>query len=180
MVQEMRLIAVVLILAALAYILYLWSKRKDQIECPACGARVNIYAEECPHCGHKKGEPVEKEPVETEAQDMTGQAISTPAPEESASTASEPTPEPDTDVEPDITPGPEEPEEPDAPEPAPEPVSAESESTDYEEVVQGTIAEVKKQMSEDNLDPQKVLDAEKDNQNRVTLIDWLEEQLAQQ
>jgi len=55
----MKLIAIVLILAALVYILYLWSKRKDQISCPSCGARVNIYAEECPHCGHEKGEPVE-------------------------------------------------------------------------------------------------------------------------
>lgn len=123
----MKLIAIVLILAALVYILYLWSKRKDQISCPSCGARVNIYAEECPHCGHQKGEPVDTEQASE--------------PAESAS------------AEPDI---------------------------DYEEVVQETIPKVKKQVMENDLDPAKVLEAEKANKDRVTMKDWLNDQLAEQ
>lgn len=145
MVEDMKLIAIVLILAALAYILYLWSKRKDQIPCPSCGARVNIYAEECPHCGHRKGEPVEEE-SEDMAEDLAEEPATTPA-EEPA----------------------------DAPQPA-----AASTDTDYDAVVRGTIPEVKHQVMEEELDPQKVLEAEESNKDRVTLKDWLNEQLAQQ
>lgn len=68
MAYNMRAIAIVVLLAALAYLLYLWSKRRDQIKCPSCGTRVNMYAEECPSCGHEKGEAVseESEPAGTQ------------------------------------------------------------------------------------------------------------------
>jgi hypothetical protein len=56
----------------------------------------------------------------------------------------------------------------------------EADDVDYEAVVQGTIPEVKEEMEERNLDPQKVLEAEEENKDRVTLKDWLNEQLAQQ
>lgn len=160
-VQDVRAVAIILVLAALAYLLYLWSKRKDQIPCPSCGARVNIYADECPHCGHKKGESVKGE----EAADSIGSAIG------GGDQPSGPEREPQR---------PQEPEEPESPEPAPEPVSAEAADVDYEEVVQGTVAEVKHQVMEEDLDPEQVLEAEKNGKDRVTLIDWLEEQLAQQ
>lgn len=54
MAAGLRAIGVVLLLVALAYILYLWSRRRDMIACPECGADVDMYAEECPHCGHAK------------------------------------------------------------------------------------------------------------------------------
>ncbi len=168
MVQDMKLVAIVLILAALVYILYLWSKRKDQISCPSCGARVNIYAEECPHCGHQKGEPVEDEA----ATDVVGQEADT-----GVSAAA-----PDTEQRSEQPSGPEEPDEP-VPEPdtpSPAEASEAAADVDYEEIVQGTIAEVKEEIREHDLDPQKVLKAEKENKDRVTLTDWLEEQLAQQ
>lgn len=61
----METVAVVVILAALAYILYMWNRRKDQIHCPNCGERIDLYADECPHCGYQKGE-VLKERLEGE------------------------------------------------------------------------------------------------------------------
>lgn len=64
MVDQMRALAIVLLLAAVTYVLYLWSKRKNQIECPSCGGHVNIYADECPRCGHEKGAEVDTTPVE--------------------------------------------------------------------------------------------------------------------
>lgn len=54
MVNGLEVLAVVIVLAALAYIFYIWSKRRNQIECPQCGARINVYADECPYCGHEK------------------------------------------------------------------------------------------------------------------------------
>lgn len=148
MVQDMRAVAIVLVLAALVYLLYLWSKRRDQIPCPSCGARVNIYADECPHCGHQKGEKVEEpdHPEELEEAD---------------------------DDE-----GDQEPETPDQPE-EPEPVESDDDAVDYEEVVQGTIPEVKHEINENDLDLEKVLKAEMENKDRVTLKDWLEDQLAE-
>ncbi|MDY6770037.1 MAG: hypothetical protein SVU88_03620, partial [Candidatus Nanohaloarchaea archaeon] len=55
-------------LAALAYILYRWNARRNQIHCPNCGDRIDMYADECPHCGYQKGEAL-KERLE-EAQDI--------------------------------------------------------------------------------------------------------------
>lgn len=60
----MRAVAIVILLVALLYVLYLWSKRKDQIPCPSCGARVNIYDDKCPHCGHEKGTDFEETTVD--------------------------------------------------------------------------------------------------------------------
>lgn len=60
----MRAVAIVILLVALLYVLYLWSKRKDQIPCPSCGARVNIYDDKCPHCGHEKGADFEEKTVD--------------------------------------------------------------------------------------------------------------------
>jgi len=125
MVQDLRLIAIVLLLAALAYVLYLWSKRKDQIPCPECGARVNIYADKCPHCGHQKGEDVEE-------------SVDTDTVSESA-----------------------------------------ADDVDYDALVKDhTIPAVKDAMQEQDLDPEKVLAAEKRHKDRVTLKDWLEEHMA--
>lgn len=59
MAQQMQALAVIIVLAALAYVLYLWSKRRDTVECPSCGGRVNIYDEECPHCGYERGGPLD-------------------------------------------------------------------------------------------------------------------------
>lgn len=78
MVQQMEALAVVIILAALAYILYLWSKRRDTIECPNCGGRVDIYADECPHCGYEKDGPLEsEEPVAADAEGGVDDAVFT-------------------------------------------------------------------------------------------------------
>lgn len=153
MVNDMRAVAIVLVLAALVYLLYLWSKRRDQIPCPSCGARVNIYADKCPHCGHQKGEKVE-EPTGADKEEHSGA-------EDAVEDQDEPA----------------EPEEP------AEPVESGSEDdtgdVDYAELVQGTIPEVKHEIMENDLDPEKVLDAEKENKDRVTLKDWLDEQIAQ-
>lgn len=122
--------AIVLLLAALAYVLYLWSKRKEQIPCPSCGARVNMYGDECPHCGH------EKDGIDEPATDSS-----------KADTADVSEVEADDD-------------------------------TDYEGVVQGTIPEVKEAVQNRDLDLVEVLKAEKENKDRVTLKDWLEDRLA--
>ncbi|MDY6761990.1 MAG: hypothetical protein SVY41_03000 [Candidatus Nanohaloarchaea archaeon] len=68
MAQGMETLAVVIILAAIAYILYRWNARRNQIHCPNCGERIDLYADECPHCGYQKGEAL-KERLE-EAQDL--------------------------------------------------------------------------------------------------------------
>ncbi len=49
----------------------------------------------------------------------------------------------------------------------------EEEEFEYDEIVQGTIDEVKKTV-EEGADPEKTLEAEKENKDRVTLKDWLE------
>lgn len=120
MVSSMQTAAVVVILAALAYILYLWSKRRNQIRCPSCGAWVDITADRCPSCGHTKGatglDEADAERVE-EFMDA---------------------------------------------------------GRDYDDLVSGTIPEVKDAVEEDGLDIGKVLAAEKRNKDRVTLVDWLE------
>lgn len=46
---------------------------------------------------------------------------------------------------------------------------------DYDEVVGGTVDEVKEAVEEDDLDPAKVLEAERDGKDRVTLTSWLED-----
>ncbi|MDY6768874.1 MAG: hypothetical protein SVW02_02075 [Candidatus Nanohaloarchaea archaeon] len=50
---------------------------------------------------------------------------------------------------------------------------------DYNDVVEGTIDEVKERVEDENLDPQRVRAAEKANKDRVTLIDWLDEQIVE-
>lgn len=53
-----------------------------------------------------------------------------------------------------------------------------SDDTDrYDDIVSGTIDDVKEAVEEDGLDPEKVLDAEKAGKDRVTLVQWLEERL---
>jgi large subunit ribosomal protein L24 len=54
--------------------------------------------------------------------------------------------------------------------------ASEEEQTDYSEVVEGNIDEVKEEV-ESGLDPEKVLEAEKDGKDRKTLKSWLENQL---
>lgn len=51
-----------------------------------------------------------------------------------------------------------------------------SKDVDYNEVVEGTVDEVKQQVQDQDLDIDKVLEAEQANKERVTLVDWLEEQ----
>lgn len=53
--------------------------------------------------------------------------------------------------------------------------SGSSEDVDYESVVEGTVAEVKEAVKEDDLDAEKVLEAEKDNKDRKTLKEFLED-----
>ncbi|MFB6167055.1 MAG: hypothetical protein ABEJ62_02220, partial [Candidatus Nanohaloarchaea archaeon] len=48
---------------------------------------------------------------------------------------------------------------------------------DYEEIVSGTVDEVKEKVQEEDLDPEEVLEAEKQNKDRVTLVEWLEERI---
>lgn len=49
----------------------------------------------------------------------------------------------------------------------------------YEELVQGTVEEVKERLKEDSsLDLKEVLAAEEANKDRVTLVEWLEERIA--
>lgn len=127
----MQAIAVVVILAALAYILYLWSKRGEMIECPNCGTSIDVYADACPNCGHAKGEP-----AESPDQDI-------------ADLVEEDTTHSDEEV-------------------------AAAASTDYDVVVAGTVAEVKERVKSEDLDPAKVLAAEQEHRDRVTLTDWLE------
>ncbi len=45
---------------------------------------------------------------------------------------------------------------------------------DYADLVKENISDIKAAVEEQELDPEKVLDAEKDNKDRVTLKDWLE------
>ncbi|MDY6768810.1 MAG: hypothetical protein SVW02_01750 [Candidatus Nanohaloarchaea archaeon] len=71
MAQGTETLAVVIILAAVAYILYRWNARRNQIHCPNCGDRIDLYADECPHCSYQKGEAL-KERLE-EAQDIEEQ-----------------------------------------------------------------------------------------------------------
>lgn len=61
-------------------------------------------------------------------------------------------------------------------EPAEEEVAEEPDESDidYEEVVSGTVDDVKAAVEEQDLDAAKVLEAEKANKDRVTLTDWLE------
>lgn len=47
--------------------------------------------------------------------------------------------------------------------------------TDYSEIVDGTIEEVREKIESRGLDLEKVLEAEKQGKNRVTLVEWLEE-----
>ncbi len=68
MVQNMETLAVVVILAAIAYILYRWNTRKNKIHCPNCGDSIDLYADECPHCGYQKGEAL-RERLEEEVQE---------------------------------------------------------------------------------------------------------------
>ncbi len=50
-------------------------------------------------------------------------------------------------------------------------------TAEYEEIVSGTITDAKNALNEmDNPDYEAALQAEKDNKNRATLIDWLESQ----
>lgn len=49
------------------------------------------------------------------------------------------------------------------------------EDIDYEEIVSGTISDAKDALNDlDNVDWDAALEAEKDNKNRTTFIDWLE------
>lgn len=118
---QFRLLAVVLLLALFAYLMYIWSKRRDQIACPACGGSVDLYADECPYCGHKKGD--------------------TPP-------GTDQTSEPDDDAD----------------------------AVDYEELAQDTIASIKDRFEEEQIDLDRLLEVEKQNKNRKTLIAWIEEQ----
>ena len=46
---------------------------------------------------------------------------------------------------------------------------------DNEEILSGTVREVKEEVSDnDDIDPRELLEAEKNNQNRKTLVDYLE------
>jgi len=58
-----------------------------------------------------------------------------------------------------------------------EPADSASEA-DYEEIVSGTIGDGKEELqSLDNPDYEAALEAEKDNKNRTTFVDWLENQV---
>ena len=49
---------------------------------------------------------------------------------------------------------------------------------EYEEIVSGTITDAKEALKDmENPDYEAALEAEKDNKNRTTLVDWLENQL---
>lgn len=96
MVSSTQALVVVVILAAVAYIIYLWSRRRNTIECPNCGATIDIYADECPHCGYRKEQALEEHgPGRPETETGTG-------PEESTAEPSDEEPEePDEPGEPD-------------------------------------------------------------------------------
>ncbi len=51
---------------------------------------------------------------------------------------------------------------------------------DYEELVQETIADIKERVEENDLDLEKVLEAEQANKDRTTLVSWLEERIDEQ
>lgn len=53
--------------------------------------------------------------------------------------------------------------------------SSTSSDVDYEEVVEGTVAEVKEQVKEEDIDPEKVLEAEKEKKDRKTLKQFLKD-----
>lgn len=61
-------------------------------------------------------------------------------------------------------------------EPASESESSD-ESVDYEDIVSGTIDEVKTSTDRDDVDFEKVLAAERENKDRKTLVEWLEKQV---
>ncbi|MFB6198083.1 MAG: hypothetical protein ABEI52_07435 [Halobacteriaceae archaeon] len=48
---------------------------------------------------------------------------------------------------------------------------------DYDEVVEGTVDEVKDKVRDEDLDLAKVLEAEKENKDRKTLKEWLESRM---
>lgn len=77
----MEILALVVILGALAYILYRWNARKNQIHCPNCGRRIDLYAEECPYCGYQKGEAL-KERLEEEFDEVEEPEVEEEEPEE--------------------------------------------------------------------------------------------------
>ncbi|MDY6761553.1 MAG: 30S ribosomal protein S3 [Candidatus Nanohaloarchaea archaeon] len=52
--------------------------------------------------------------------------------------------------------------------------AGEADDANYDEVVTGTVAEVKERVEEEGLDPGQVLEAEEDSKNRTTLVSWLE------
>lgn len=52
-------------------------------------------------------------------------------------------------------------------------------AVDYEEIVDGRVDEVKQQVKDEDVDLERVLEAEQDGENRVTLTDWLEERIAE-
>lgn len=48
---------------------------------------------------------------------------------------------------------------------------------DYEDLVRANIDEIKERVEEDDLDPERVIEAEQDNKDRKTLVEWLEERM---
>lgn len=48
---------------------------------------------------------------------------------------------------------------------------------DYDSIASGTVDEVKEAVEDRELDPDRLLDAEKDGKNRKTLIEWLSERI---
>jgi len=54
---------------------------------------------------------------------------------------------------------------------------AELDEVDYEELLEGTVDEVKEQVEDDDLDPTKVLEHEKEGKDRTTLKEWLESRM---
>lgn len=53
--------------------------------------------------------------------------------------------------------------------------SSNKQDVDYEEIVEGTVSEVKDTVEEEDVDPEKVLEAEKDNKDRKTLKQFLKD-----
>lgn len=52
-----------------------------------------------------------------------------------------------------------------------------TDNVDYEELVEKTISEIKEEIDKEGMDLKKVLSAEKDNKNRKTLKQWLENKI---
>lgn len=77
--------------------------------------------------------------------------------------------EPDEDVEDEA----EEPSE-ESEEEEEEPTEVEAADIDYDELVSENISDIKDRVRDEDLDPAKVLEAEKANKERKTLIEWLE------